>query len=280
MRAPGPLLVLGAGALALAFSVDHPLVLGAVAAGALALFLAAAGRPSRLFLIGGAISGLGLVVLTPIVSAEGDLILFRGPELALLDLEVTLEELAAGAASGVRVLAAAVLVGAVLAHLDPDRLAALAGRAAPRSALTVALAARLVPMLERDARALSEAARLRGLDLHAGGWGRRLRHAAPLTVPLLGASLERGLDAAEAMAARGYGGGPATRLAEAPHTGVERATLGLGLVACALVPAALVTGAGDYRFFPTLAAPWAPGAVALAGIAGATLGAAAWVLRR
>lgn len=278
-RAPGPLLVLGAGGLALAFAVDHPAVLLALAGGALALFAAAPARPSRLFLLGGVMSALGLVLLTPLVSARGELILLSGPELSLIDLEVTVEELAAGAASGVRVFTAAVLVGAMLAHLDPDRLTALAGRVAPRSALAVALSARLIPLLQRDARALGEAAGLRGLDLHAGGWARRLRNAAPLAVPLVGASLERGLDAAEAMAARGYGGGRATRLAEPPHDRAERATLALGLGLCLLVPATLVTGAGAYRFYPTLAAPLGGGALGLAALAGAALGGAAWTLR-
>ena len=38
----------------IAFSTDHPLVLAAVAMGAVALFVVAPGRPSRLFLLGGA----------------------------------------------------------------------------------------------------------------------------------------------------------------------------------------------------------------------------------
>ncbi len=66
-----------------------------------------------------------------------------------------------------------VLIGAALAHFDADRLQAQVARIAPRSALTCALAARLVPTLERDARAISEQARLRGLDLRAGWWGAR-----------------------------------------------------------------------------------------------------------
>lgn len=277
-RAPGPLLVLGAGALALAFAADHPLVLAVVVIAAVVLHRAAPERPNRLFLIGGAVSGLGLVVLTPLVSSQGDLILVRGPALALIDLEVTVEELVAGTASGLRVFAAAVIVGAVLAYVDPDRLQTLAARAAPRSALVLALAARLVPTLEGDARRIGEAARLRGLALGTGHWPGRARRAAPLALPLVAASLERGLDVAEAMAARGYGGGPATRLREPRHDRAERVVLGLGLalVALAVVAAA---GAGDYRVYPTLASPLGAPALALAGLAGVTLAAAVAALR-
>ena len=110
-----------------------------------------------------------------------------------------------------RLFAVAALVGALLAHIDADRLQAQVARVAPRSALTCALAARLMPTLERDARAIAETARLRGVALSDGRWGPAPAAAAPLAIPLLGSSLERGLDVAEAMTARGYGAGPRTR---------------------------------------------------------------------
>ena len=82
-------------------------------------------------MIGGLISGLTLALLNPFVAAEGDLILWQGPEVAVIDLEVTAEEIAAGLAIGLRLFAVAVLVGAVLAHIDADRLQAQVARIAP-----------------------------------------------------------------------------------------------------------------------------------------------------
>src|SRR5262249_46369918 len=154
-----------------------------------------------------------------------NLIIWQGPNLTLIDTEITVEEVLAGLAAGVRLFAVAALVGALLAHMDADRLQAQVARVAPRSALTCALAARLLPTLERDARAISEAARLRGVSLTDGRWSARARAAAPLALPLLGSSLERGLDVAEAMTARGYGAGPRTRIAEAPYRPREVAAL-------------------------------------------------------
>jgi energy-coupling factor transport system permease protein len=278
-RPPGPLVVLVTGAIVLAFSTDQPLVLIAIAAGALALFYAAPGRPSRWFLIGGAISGLTLAVMNPFVSAEGDLIIFRGPDLALIDTEVTVEEVLAGLAMGIRLFAVAALVGAALAHMDADRLQAQVARVAPRSALTCALAARLMPTLERDARAIVEAARLRGVALAEGSWGGRARAAAPLAIPLLGSSLERGLDIAEAMTARGYGAGPRTRIAEPGYTWVERATLAVGITLCALAAATIGLGLADYSFYPT-PDPLGGSGAAVAVAAFAALGGAALLLRR
>lgn len=279
-RAPGPLVALGVAVGAIAFTGDNPVVLAAVAAGVLALAAAAPARPSRLFLVGGLVSGLTLALLTPFVAAQGDVILWRGPEVTLIDLEVTLEEVVAGLAIGLRLFAVAVLVGAVLAHVDPDRLQAQVARVAPRSALVCALAARLVPTLERDARAISETARLRGVALAEGRWTARARRAAPLALPLLAAGLERGLDVAEAMTARGYGSAGRSRIAEAAYDPRERSVLGIGLALGALGVAAVALGLGAYSYYPTLSSPLDPGALALAAGTLAGVAGAAALLRR
>lgn len=278
-RAPGAILLLAAAGIALAFACDQPLVLAAIAAGALALFFAAPGRPSRWFLVGGAISGLGVALLNPLVSAQGDLIIWSGPEVPVIDLEITVEEVALGIALGVRLFAVAVLVGAALAHIDADRLQAQVARVAPRSALTCALAARLLPTLERDARAIAEQARVRGLDLREGWWGARARRAAPLALPLLGSGLERGLDVSEAMVARGYAAGPRSRVPERRYDRRERAVLATGAALALVALAAPVASLADYAYYPALGAVMQPASVAVALFALAALGGAALILR-
>ena len=265
--APGPLLLLGAAALTLVFSVDDPVIVGALAAGALILFFLSGRRPGALYLVGGAISALGLMIFNPLVTSDGNTIILSGPEIPILDTEVTVEEVVAGVVAGVRVFTVAVLVGALLAHIDPDRLLALVSRLAPRSALVCALSARLLPVLERDARAIGEAARLRGLDLATGSAFARARSAAPLVLPLLGSGLERGLDVAESMAARGYGAGRRTRLPEPAWTGAERLLAALGLALAGLAAAALATGAAAFTYYPSLS--WPPTAAAFCVAAGA-----------
>jgi energy-coupling factor transport system permease protein len=119
-------------------------------------------------------------------------------------LDVTTEELAGAATQAVR-LAAVTLVFAVYALLlDHDSLLRSA-RFARKSALVVALATRLVPTLERDVRGLVEALRGRGVEVEG------VRGRARLVSPLVSGSLERALNLAEAMEARGYGRAGATR---------------------------------------------------------------------
>jgi energy-coupling factor transport system permease protein len=68
-----------------------------------------------------------------------------------------------------------------------------------RFARPAALATRLLPTLERDAAGFVESLRARGVEVTG------VRGRAELLSPLLASSLERGLNVAEAMEARGYG---------------------------------------------------------------------------
>lgn len=278
-RAPIPLLVFGVAACTLAFATDHPLILAAVAAGALALHFAAA-RRRRMYLIAGLVVGVGVALLNPLVQANGDLILFELPDIPILDLQVTLEEVVAGVALGLRAFSVTVLIGAVLAHVDPDRLLAAASRLLPRSALAASVAARMLPTLERDAQALSETARLRGVSLSTGRWSTRARSAGALAAPLVGSALERSLDVAEAMAVRGYGAGPRTRMDEPATSAVERLVLALAAPLGGLAVLVMTGRVGSFAFFPRLDPIVTGPAVAAAAMALLTMGAAALGLRR
>lgn len=278
-RAPMPLLVFGVAACTLAFATDHPLILATVAAGAVALHFATR-RRRRMYLVAGLIVGVGVTLLNPLVQANGDLILLELPDVPIIDLQVTLEELVAGAALGLRAFAVTVLLGALLAHIDPDRLLAAASRLMPHSALAASIAARMLPTLERDAVALSETARLRGVSLTAGRWSARARVAGALATPLVGSALERSLDVAEAMAVRGYGGGPRTRMAEPAMSAAEWTVLALA-VPLGVLSALLIAGTvGSFAPYPTLDPVVTWRAAAAAGIALVAMGAAAVRLAR
>lgn len=263
--APTSALALMAGGVALAFTAGHPATLAALALGGGALLRLAGGRRARVLVAAGLASAIGLALLTPFVGAAGDLILVEGPALPVIDTQVTLEELLAGIVLGLRVLAVTLIVGATLALVDEDRLLGAAMRLAPRSAMTVALAARGLPSLERDAVAIVEGARARGASIGHGSWTRRARGAAPLVVPLLGASLERGLDVAEAMSARGYGAGPRTPHPEPALRGTEWALAAIGAALGGLALLVALTGAADYEVFPRAPSPLDPAALVVAG---------------
>ncbi|MER3412393.1 MAG: hypothetical protein C4305_08935 [Thermoleophilia bacterium] len=193
----------------------------AVVIDSLLLLLCLGAPPGRRrpYLLGAAISAGSVLALTPLLVARGSHILWTGPIVPVVGrLDVTQEELGEAAVQALR-LAAVTLAFAVYAlALDHDQLLG-AARFARRSALAVALATRLVPTLERDAMGLVEALRGRGVEV------RGLRGRARLVSPLVAGSLERAINLAEAMEARGFGRPGATRLPAPPWSALDRAVL-------------------------------------------------------
>lgn len=275
-RAPGPLLVLGTGICAVAFTCDHPLVIAALLVGA-ALLYGVSPSPRWFVPMMALTLGAGVALLNPFVQASGELILFELPDVPIFDTQVTLEEVIAGLALGARAAAVTLTVMAVLALCDPDRLMELAGRLLPRSALAASIAARLVPTLRRDAQALVETSRLRGRSPLSGAFPARARAAGALALPLVGSALDRSIDVAEAMSARGYGSGPRTHRRPPRWRTSDRVVLIAGFALCTLAVAAAFGTVGAYRFFPTMS-PLTPAdllvAIAVSGVVVLAAGAA------
>ena len=156
-----------------------------------------------------------MFLVTPFVEVIGSHPIWTGPTIPVLGrLDVTTEELANGLFQGLRIVAVGLAFAVYALLLDHDRLLASAGWAR-RSTVAVGLATRLVPLLERDARDLRLALRGRGVELSA------MRQLSPL----LAGSLERGLNLAEAMEARGYGRSDRTRAPRSPWNWLDRLAL-------------------------------------------------------
>jgi energy-coupling factor transport system permease protein len=204
------------------------------AVGALAVVLLAvclpAGRRAKPYLWGTLFSAGFVFLLSPLLQSTGYHVLWSGPVIPVLGrLDVTTEELRIAGINALRLAAVGLAFAAYALLLDHDRL--IAAATARRSVLAAALATRLVPTLERDAAGLVEA--LRGRGLAPAG----LRGHAALLSPLLAGSLERGLNLAEAMEARGFGRPGRTRVPAPPWRAPEVLAVAL---ACVLVVVGIV----------------------------------------
>ncbi len=198
-----------------ALLATHTLSVAAIAAVLLVAAFRAPARRRWPYLLGTLTTGVTVFALTPFVEVIGSHPLWTGPSVPVLGtLDVTTEELRNGLFQGLRLVDVGLAFAVYALLLDHDRLLAAAGWAR-RSTLAVALATRVVPLLERDARELALALRGRGVELAPV---RRLS-------PLLAGSLERGLNLAEAMEARGYGRPGRTRAPSSPWTAVDRVAL-------------------------------------------------------
>ena len=209
-----------------ALLASHTLSVAAICA---LLLLAAWRAPAQRrwpYLVGTLITGLTVFLITPFVEVIGTHVVWTGPTIPVVGtLDVRTEELRNGVFQALRLTAVGLAFAVYALLLDHDRLLTAAGWAR-RSTLAVALATRLVPVLERDARELRLALRGRRVELGP----------VRLLSPLLAGSLERGLNLAEAMEARGYGRAGGTRAPRSPWRLRDR-------VALAVVPAIVAVGA-------------------------------------
>jgi energy-coupling factor transport system permease protein len=197
----------------------------------LVVCLRARARSKLVYVFGAVTTGLAVFVVSPFLWVEGGRPLWLGPSVPVLGrLDVTTDELAIAAHNGLRLTAIGLAFSAYALLLDHDRLVAAASFAR-RSALAVALATRLVPTLERDARGLAEAVRGRGVEVTG------TRGYARLLSPLVAGSLERATMLAEAMEARGFGRSGATRAPRPPWNRFDRGA------AIVLAPTLILAGA-------------------------------------
>ena len=267
---PLPIGVLCAAIVVGSVALSNPFAIGACAAAA-ALLLWASPPPRGAYVWFALTSAVLVFLVNPFVSVQGLTPVWQGPQIPILDTEITQEELVFGIAAGLRLIGSALAISAFVRLADGDRVLTALARVAPRSAMITALAARLLPALERDAAGLAMAARTRASDL------RHRRPAATLAAPLVALSLERSLMLAEAMEARGYGGAPRTRSPQPGLTLRERALLAIGTIAAAAVAVAIPLD--DYRYYDLLGDPMTTIGLATAAVIGCC-GLAAFALVR
>jgi energy-coupling factor transport system permease protein len=213
---PVPAAILLASLAAAALITDRASLVAVIAVSLLVVCLRAPRARRRLYLTGVLVSSLSVFLLSPLVAHTGTHVIWEGPTPPVLGaIDVTDEEIAAAGVQALRLAAVGLAFAAYALLLDLDRLLQSAGFAR-RSALAAGLATRLVPTLERDAAGLVEALRGRGVEV------RGARGRARLLSPLLAGSLERSLNLAEAMEARGFGRAGRTRAPSPPWTALDR----------------------------------------------------------
>jgi energy-coupling factor transport system permease protein len=264
-RRPSPLHAAGAGAttalcvsLALVCALyDHPVVVLAVIAAVVGAGLAAGvgseiARAARLSVP----LALLVTLINPLVYAEGNTLLIRGGSVLGHRFDITLEALAAGGLAGLRVAAFVMPFALFAACVDPDELLRSLRRVSYRSALTAALATRLVPVLARDATRMGDAARCR-----PDPPGRLAVARAALS-----GALERAVDVAAALEVRGYSAGRrSARARRSPSRHDVSVLVAAALVGCAAVGGKLA-GAGFVESYPDLEIGLGPTELTLAAL--------------
>ncbi|HEY1833795.1 MAG TPA: energy-coupling factor transporter transmembrane component T [Solirubrobacteraceae bacterium] len=252
-----------------ALLLNNPILLGALLFSVLAA-AAAAGvlRPLLLAMrISGPIVLLTCIVVNAFVSHYGLTVLARLGNWGVLgQVDPTLEAIVYGAVVGLRLLIVTFSCLLIVCAANPQDLLRACRRVSPRSALTAAIATRLVSVLAADARRLADAQRCRP----EANPSRQRARLAILRATLTGA-FDRSLDIAAMLEMRGYAAAgralPAGK--EASRHDLAFALGALGTLSLSLVLA--LSGAAAFDAYPLIhidtGAPVIVGATLLGALA-------------
>ena len=237
-----------------ALAFDHPLVLATVILATVAAgVLAGVGRElarSAAFTVPLA---LLIALVNPFVVRDGITVFARLGEVPPFgQVDLTVEALVYGLLLGARVVGVVLACALLTAAVDPDEVLRLFRRVSFRSALTAALAVRLVPVLARDGRRLAQAARCRPRPA-----------ARPAVLRAVATSaLDRAVDVAATLEVRGYGSRmPAAgrrRSGGAPWSRHDLAFGAAGIALLVLGAGAKLAGVAEFSAYPRLEAPVGP----------------------
>ena len=253
----------GVALIALALSFEHPAVLVGVAVAVLgaAVLCGVGGAVARVARFAVPLAIL-IALINAIVVREGLTVLISLGEVPPFgQLDITLEALAYGALLGARVVVVVLPFALVAATVDPDVVLRKLRRYSFRSALTAALATRMVPVLARDAQRMEQARRCRP---EAGASTTRARLAVVRAVT--SGALDRAVDVAATLELRGYA--TRTPIPREPGEPWSRHDLSVAAAALALLGLGvwgLATGVAEFVPYPLIdmtggAAPWLLGA--------------------
>lgn len=254
---PAALLSYLAALLLLPLALEHPLYLaGLLLVGLFAAAVSGALRGWLSYLAVGLWAALLVMLLNPLLSGEGETVLFSLPALPLPGgRSITLEALCYGAVMAVRLLAVITAFSLYNTQVHPDKMTALLSRVAWKSALLISLSTRMIPMLARELGSAREVQQMRGVDFSSGNLRRRLQKYGRLLELLLISSLEGSLQTAEAMQARAYGCGRRSSYFHEPVRPRDYLCFLGSLSALLLAVYARVRGFAAFSFYPRLEHP-------------------------
>jgi energy-coupling factor transport system permease protein len=198
---------------------------------------------------------LTICLINALVTRDGLTVIWRLGDVPILgQTNITLEATAYGGVLGLRAIALMLLGGLYSLAVDPDDVLRLFRRVSFSSALSAAVATRMIPVLLRDSRRLADAQRCRPGD-------------PPGRVQLLRATtsgvLDRALDVAAALEVRGYGAAR-QRARGRHHQAWSRHDLAFAGSAAAVLLLAVLSralGWSTFHAYPVLRAPVGAGTV-------------------
>lgn len=144
-----------------------------------------------------------------------------------------------------RLLLSVVAFAILTFTVHPDDSLRILSKFGFKSMTGVSIATRMYPTIAADSVAISDAMKARGVEFDDGNLVRKAKARAPVMMPLLMNSMERSMDIAEAMEARGFGAGQRTRYKDPMLSRLDKMMIASFLLALPFGLAMYILGYGN-----------------------------------
>ncbi len=187
-------------------------------------------------------------LLNPLLNHMGQTALLTLPLLGT----VTKESLLYGISAGVLLVTVLVWFSCFNRIITTDKFLFLFGRIIPGLALILSMTLRFVPRFARQFRAVTQAQKGLGRDIHQGNLWHRAKIAAGILSITVTWALENGVETADSMKSRAYG--LPGRKSYTIHRFQRRDLICLGwlLLCCGVLLAGIIQGQFFFQYFPIL----------------------------
>lgn len=152
--------------------------------------------------------------------------------------------------------------------VHPDQVLQILSKFGFKSMTGLSIATRMYPTIASDSGNIEDAMKARGVEFDDGNFVQKAKARAPVMMPLLLNSMDRSMEIAEAMEARGFGAGTRTHYFDSPMTARSKVMVVIFLAAIPFGIAMFILGFGnaDYIGGATLTVPTIDVAVAAAEV--------------
>lgn len=134
-----------------------------------------------------------------VLAAPGGTLLYRLPF-----TNITSSPLLFSASMLIRLLSSVISLNLLLLAVNPDATIAFISRLGTKTAASLLVASRLLPVLANEGEEVIQAFEARGVSIRQGSFRQRLKSASLMVFPLLYSTMDRSISVAEAMEARGF----------------------------------------------------------------------------
>ena len=181
--------------------------------------------------------------LFSILFSQGSTVIFT-----IWIIQVTQESILFATSMSLRLFLAIVAFSVLTFTVHPDDLLKILSRFGVKSMTVLSIATRMYPTIAADSGNIEDAMKARGVEFDKGNFIAKAKARAPVMMPLLLNSMDRSMEVAEAMEARGFGARRRTSYYDPVISRREKAIMYLALAALPFGLAMFILSYGNANY--------------------------------